>query len=79
VRHILTARHGRRIAVILNEFGGEGDIERAFVQDEGGATEAVPQWVELANGCLCCSVKAEFLQVWARLCVGGPLLAGALG
>jgi G3E family GTPase len=23
----------------------------------------VPQWVELANGCLCCSVKAEFVQV----------------
>jgi G3E family GTPase len=66
VRHILTARHGRRIAVILNEFGGEGDIERAFVQDEAGAASAVPQWVELANGCLCCSVKAEFLQ--ARAC-----------
>ncbi|KIY96934.1 COBW domain-containing protein 2 [Monoraphidium neglectum] len=44
VRHILTARHGRRIAVILNEFGGEGDIERAFVQDEAGAASAVPQW-----------------------------------
>lgn len=22
----------------------------------------MPQWVELANGCLCCSVKAEFVQ-----------------
>ncbi|KAI8470049.1 MAG: CobW/HypB/UreG, nucleotide-binding domain-containing protein [Monoraphidium minutum] len=62
VRHILTARHGRRIAVILNEFGGEGDIERAFVRGERGDSAAVPQWVELANGCLCCSVKAEFLQ-----------------
>lgn len=63
VRHILTARHGARIAVILNEFGGEGDIEAAFVRDEGGGSAAVPEWVELANGCLCCSVKAEFLQV----------------
>ncbi|GBG00123.1 hypothetical protein Rsub_12734 [Raphidocelis subcapitata] len=76
VRHILTAHHGRRVAVILNEFGGEGDIERAFVRDEGGAIEAVPQWVELANGCLCCSVKAEFLQALEALVAPGSAHAG---
>lgn len=31
VRHILTAQHGRRIAVIVNEFGEELGIERAIV------------------------------------------------
>jgi G3E family GTPase len=35
-----------------------------FVQ---GGREAVPQWVELANGCLCCSVKAEFVQALEAL------------
>jgi G3E family GTPase len=32
-----------------------------------GGREAVPQWVELANGCLCCSVKAEFVQALEAL------------
>ena len=34
VRHILTADHGYRIAVILNEFGNDTSIERAIVSDE---------------------------------------------
>ena len=34
VRHILTADHGYRIAVILNEFGDDTSIERAIVSDE---------------------------------------------
>lgn len=33
VKHILTERHGYRIAVILNEYGDESGIESAFVQD----------------------------------------------
>lgn len=33
VRHILTAQHGRRIAVIVNEFGEELGIERAIVSE----------------------------------------------
>eukprot|EP00878_Enallax_costatus_P030930 GHUV01033745.1.p1 GENE.GHUV01033745.1~~GHUV01033745.1.p1 ORF type:complete len:209 (+),score=29.59 GHUV01033745.1:656-1282(+) len=62
VRYILQERHGYRIAVILNEFGGETGLESAFIQNEQGSRANVPQWVELANGCLCCSVKAEFVQ-----------------
>lgn len=34
VKHILTERHGHRIAVILNEFGEEAGLEAAFVQEE---------------------------------------------
>lgn len=33
VRHILTAQHGRRIAVIVNEFGEKLGIERAIVNE----------------------------------------------
>lgn len=35
-----------------------------------GTRESVPQWVELANGCLCCSVKAEFVQALEALLDG---------
>jgi G3E family GTPase len=36
----------------------------------------VPQWVELANGCLCCSVKAEFVQALEGLLGAGSAHAG---
>jgi hypothetical protein len=36
----------------------------------------VPQWVELANGCLCCSVKAEFVQALEALLDAGSGHAG---
>ena len=35
-----------------------------------GQQSAVPEWVELSNGCLCCSVKGQFLQALEQL-VGG--------
>ncbi|KAF6255739.1 CobW/HypB/UreG, nucleotide-binding domain-containing protein [Scenedesmus sp. NREL 46B-D3] len=76
VRYILNERHGFRIAVILNEYGGETGLESAFVQDEQGDRADVPQWVELANGCLCCSVKAEFVQALEGLLGAGSAHAG---
>jgi len=55
LNYILTARHGKRIAVILNEFGNTSDIERSLTvsQNDTSSTE----WLDLANGCICCSVK----------------------
>ncbi|GJR03166.1 COBW domain-containing protein 1 isoform X2 [Tanacetum coccineum] len=49
VNYILNGKHGKRIAVILNEFGEEIGVERAMINEgEGGAV--VEEWVELANG-----------------------------
>eukprot|EP00899_Mesostigma_viride_P008981 jgi/Mesvir1/18084/Mv09385-RA.1 len=59
VNYILHERHGERIAVILNEFGEELGIERALVSEGQGAL--VEEWVELANGCICCTVKNDLL------------------
>ncbi|KAE9405740.1 cobW-domain-containing protein [Gymnopus androsaceus JB14] len=52
LRRILTERHGYRIAVIMNEFGDTADIEAKSVTVDGESTT-----LELANGCLCCSIK----------------------
>jgi ABC-type methionine transport system ATPase subunit len=41
VRHILTAQHGRRIAVIVNEFGEELGIERAIVNENDVSTKSL--------------------------------------
>ena len=93
VRHLLSARHGLRLAVILNEFGSERGLEADLLR-AGAAAAAVPRrlvrggekggeegqeeqegttpaaaapvaledWVELSNGCLCCSAKSGFLS-----------------
>lgn len=46
----------KRLAIILNEFGDTNDIEKAVtIQDSENA--AVQEWLDLGNGCLCCTVK----------------------
>ncbi|KAI2469379.1 cobW-domain-containing protein [Annulohypoxylon bovei var. microspora] len=55
LNYILTARHGKRIAVIMNEFGDSLDIEKSLTVNKGG--EQVEEWLEVGNGCICCSVK----------------------
>ncbi|WOK94437.1 COBW domain-containing protein 1 isoform X2 [Canna indica] len=66
VNYVLNAQHGKKIAVILNEFGEEIGVERAMINEgEGGAL--VEEWVELANGCVCCTVKHSFVQALEQL------------
>ncbi|KAG2432777.1 hypothetical protein HYH02_012909 [Chlamydomonas schloesseri] len=67
VKHILTADHGYRIAVILNEFGEDVGIESSFVQSQEGLQGTDGEWVELTNGCMCCAVKSDFLQALESL------------
>lgn len=69
LRHILGNAEGRRIAVIVNEFGElgiDGDILR---QCSIGCSEeeANGRVFELANGCLCCTVQEEFFPVMREL------------
>jgi cobalamin biosynthesis protein CobW len=60
IRHVLANARGRRLAVIVNEFGDVG-IDGEILK--GCGDEACPQdnIVELANGCLCCTVADEFV------------------
>ncbi|KAH7030919.1 CobW/HypB/UreG, nucleotide-binding domain-containing protein [Microdochium trichocladiopsis] len=55
LNYILTAQHGKKIAVIMNEFGDSLDIEKSLTVNKGG--EQVEEWLEVGNGCICCSVK----------------------
>ncbi|AES96999.2 putative cobalamin (vitamin B12) biosynthesis CobW [Medicago truncatula] len=66
VNHILNSQHGKRIAVILNEFGEEIGVERALI-NEGESGAVVEEWVELANGCICCTVKHSLVQALEQL------------
>ncbi|MGB6538822.1 MAG: GTP-binding protein, partial [Xanthobacteraceae bacterium] len=60
VRHVLAHAQGRRIAVIVNEFGTVG-IDGDILKSCGNAACAEEDIVELANGCLCCTVADEFV------------------
>ena len=66
VRHLLMHAGGRRIAVIVNEFGAlgiDGEVLRAC-GIEGCADDDI---VELSNGCLCCTVAEDFLPTMQAL------------
>ncbi|MEW5302896.1 MAG: hypothetical protein WDW38_003996 [Sanguina aurantia] len=70
VKHILTQDHGFKIAIILNEFGEEAGIESSFVRQKEGLKSGAGEWVELTNGCMCCSVKNDFVQALEGLLKG---------
>ena len=75
IRHLLQNNQGRRIAVLVNEFGElgiDGDLLKSCQvcpEDEipGTSTPKVSNIVELTNGCLCCTVQEEFLPTMLEL------------
>ncbi|WPP46448.1 cobalamin biosynthesis protein CobW [Pseudomonas sp. AN-1] len=69
LRHMLDNAQGRRIAVIVNEFGELGIDGEILKQCAIGCSEeeALGRVFELANGCLCCTVQEEFFPVMREL------------
>jgi G3E family GTPase len=63
LNHILTAQHGKRIAVIENEFGEVG-IDDALVKDAFRGKEEI---FEANNGCICCTVRGDLIRILGRL------------
>ena len=72
VRHLLQQNQGRRIAVLVNEFGEvgiDGELLRdcQICDEEDPTSDLTTNIVELANGCLCCTVQEEFLPTMQTL------------
>ncbi len=66
IRHLIQHANGRRLALIVNEFGDvgvDGEILKSCSADSCGADDIV----ELANGCICCTVADEFIPTLTRL------------
>jgi G3E family GTPase len=60
LNHILTAQHGKRIAVIENEYGEIGiDHELVVNADE--------EIFEMNNGCICCTVRGDLIRILGNL------------
>jgi cobalamin biosynthesis protein CobW len=71
IRHVLANAQGRRLAVIVNEFGDVG-IDGEILKGCGNVACPEDNIVELANGCLCCTVADEFVPALdAILAKGG--------
>ena len=66
VRHLLSHANGRRLAVIVNEFGAEG-VDGETLKSCGIEDCPEENIVELANGCLCCTVADDFLPTMQAL------------
>ncbi len=60
LNHILTANHGKRIAVIENEFGEIG-IDNELV------INAEEEVFEMNNGCICCTVRGDLIRILGQL------------
>lgn len=60
LNHVLTAEHGQKIAVIVNEFGEVGIDNQLVV----GADEEI---FEMNNGCICCTVRGDLIRILGEL------------
>ena len=60
LNRILTENHGKRIAVIENEFGEIGVDHQLVIQSD-------EEIFELNNGCICCRVRGDLIRILAKL------------
>ncbi|GAA4842221.1 CobW family GTP-binding protein [Saccharopolyspora rosea] len=60
LNRILTENHGKRIAVIENEFGEVGI-------DDGLVLDAEEEVFEMNNGCICCTVRGDLIRILGAL------------
>lgn len=68
VNYILREPHGKRIAVIENEFGDGLSVESIIARDGINSTSgSLMDLVELPNGCLCCTVKDSLVAALEQL------------
>ena len=66
LRHVLEHAGGRRIAIIVNEFGSLG-IDGETLRSCGIVGCSDDDIIELANGCICCTVAEDFLPTMEKL------------
>ena len=66
IRHMLQNAGGRRIALIINEFGDLG-VDGDILKGCGDETCTDDDVMELSNGCICCTVAEDFVPTMEKL------------
>ncbi len=72
INRILREQHGRKLAVIVNEFGEISIDGQLVIHDDK------QQLVEFNNGCLCCTVRGDLVETLGRLQARAGTLDGIL-
>jgi len=71
IRHMLQNAQGKRIALIINEFGDLG-VDGEILKGCGDETCREEDVVELSNGCICCTVADDFIPTMEMLLARDP-------
>lgn len=71
LNHLLTSKHGERIAVIVNDMS-EVNIDGKLIK-QGGFTRTDERLVEMQNGCICCTLREDLLLEVKKLAEDGEI------
>jgi len=63
LNYILSGNHGKKIAVIENEFGEVG-VDDQLVNKKILGSEQI---IEMSNGCICCTVRGDLIKTLKEL------------
>ncbi len=72
IRHLLSHADGKRIALLINEFGDVG-VDGEILKACGAPSCGQDDIIELANGCICCTVADDFLPAIEKLLAREPM------
>lgn len=70
LNHLLNNRAGRKLAVIVNDFS-EVNIDAALIEGEGELVRGEDRFVELSNGCICCTLREDLVDSVKKLAESG--------
>ena len=66
IQHLIANANGKKLAVLVNEFGSEG-VDGEILKSCADANCPAENIVELANGCICCTVADDFIPAIEQL------------
>ncbi|QIG98877.1 cobalamin biosynthesis protein CobW [Bradyrhizobium sp. 6(2017)] len=66
IQHLIRNANGKKLAVLVNEFGSEG-VDGEILKSCADANCPAENIVELANGCICCTVADDFIPAMEQL------------
>ena len=64
LNHILSATHGKKIAIVENEFGDTSIDDKLIQKNAHFRDEEI---VEVLNGCICCTVRQDLIKILQKL------------